>query len=416
VLGRGLRIPIEYKGEQPVVTVYNHYKWSSSIRHLVNEVLEIEKKLYSYPIRKEADYNFELHNIDYKKSEDIVETPQVEEYDFSKGFISLSSQAKRAEEETVYERAVTGIRRSKSTRIEYEMYPAGDVAQDVLNRLRIYDMEAGTAYSKKYDFDRILEIMGNSLERIGEKENIVNQENKQKILQAFGVIKRPKSKSLRYKIEPEKLVTIKTENLDRRSMGVGALRGEGAVFYDENSLKMGEEEDRKLLESVIEMFEDGQLHSAALTKVTNTYNFKTPSNVVFTSFKPERDFVKRLVRDENAKVIDAWIKSPDVGFYSIEYSWRKGEHPKQGNFNPDFFIKLENDILVVEIKTDGDISNENRAKLKYARAHFERLNKLQSNFKYYLKFLSPESYDHFFQALRSKKYQTFISKLEANLE
>jgi len=41
VLGRGLRIPPEYKGEQPVVTVFNHDNWSSSIKHLVNEVLEI---------------------------------------------------------------------------------------------------------------------------------------------------------------------------------------------------------------------------------------------------------------------------------------------------------------------------------------------------------------------------------------
>lgn len=416
VLGRGLRIPLEYKGEQPMVTVFNHDKWSSSIRHLVNEVLEIEKKLYSYPVTKDREYNFELQNIDYKKSEEIVETPYTEEYDFSKGFISLSTQARRAEEETVYERTVTGQRRTKSTLIEYEMYPTEEVAQDVLNRLKIYDMEAGTAYSKKYGFNRILTIIKNSLERIGEKENFVDQENKQKILQAFGVIRRPRSKSLRYKIEAENLITIKTENMDTRSLNVGALRGEGTVFYDENSLKLGEEEHRKLLESVIEMFEDGQLHSAALIKIHNIYNFKTPLNVIFTSFRPERDFVRRLIRDENAKVIDAWIKSLDVGFYKIEYSWRKGEHPKQGSFNPDFFIKRGNDILVVEVKTDGDVSDENKAKLKYARAHFDRVNHLQSKYRYYFKFLSPESYDHFFQALRAGKYQMFISKLEADLE
>ena len=36
VLGRGLRIPPKYRGEQPVVTVFNHDKWSGSIKHLVN--------------------------------------------------------------------------------------------------------------------------------------------------------------------------------------------------------------------------------------------------------------------------------------------------------------------------------------------------------------------------------------------
>jgi type III restriction enzyme len=58
----------------------------------------------------------------------------------------------------------------------------------------------------------------------------------------------------------------------------------------------------------------------------------------------------------------------------IEFSWCKGEHPKQGSFNPDFFIKVGNDIIVVEIKMDNDVSDENKAKLRYAREHFARVN------------------------------------------
>lgn len=413
VLGRGLRIPPKYKGEQPIVTVFNHDKWSSSIKHLVNEVLEIEKKLHSYPITKDKDYNFELCNIDYKKSEAIVETPRVEEYDFSKGFISLSTQARRVEKETTYERAITERRRAKRTVIEYEMYPAEKVVQEVSNKLKVFDMEAGTTYSKKYPFDWILTTVKNSLKKIGEKENIVSQENKQKILRAFGVIRRRKSKSLRYKIEAENLVTIKTENMDKRSLGVGVLRRDGSIFFDDHSFEGGDEEDRKLLK---ELLEDETLPRYALQKIDNVFNFKTQLNMVFTSFKPERKFVKKLIQEENAGVIDAWIKSLDVGFYSTEYSWRKGEHPKQGRFNPDFFIKKGDDILVVEVKTDGDVSDENKAKLKYARAHFDRVNNLQSKRRYYFKFLSPESYDLFFQALRAGRHQRFKSKLEADLE
>jgi hypothetical protein len=30
-----------------------------------------------------------------------------------------------------------------------------------------------------------------------------------------------------------------------------------------------------------------------------------------------------LLKEENAKAIDKWIKSRDKGFYEIEYSWRK---------------------------------------------------------------------------------------------
>jgi len=416
VLGRGLRIPPEYKGEQPVVTVFNHDKWSGSIKHLVNEVLEIEKKIHSYVIPKDKDYNFQLHNIDYKKSEEIVETPKVTEYNFSKGFISLSSQAPQVEEETIYERVVTETRRLKETLIEFEMYSIEEVAQIVHNRYKSWDMDEGTNYAKSYPFDKILTIIKNSLRKIGEKGNLVRQENKQKILQAFGVVRRKRSKSLRYRIEAKNLAIVNTKNMDKRPLGIGALRRDGSIFYDDHSLKIGEDDDKKLLKEIIAMFEDGELHSASLIKVRNTFNFKTPLNIVFASYKPERDFIRRLVSEENSKKIDAWIKSLDVGFYSVEYSWRKGEHPKQGSFNPDFFIKIGRNILVVEIKADTDISNENRAKLKYTKQHFNRTNELQSEYKYYFKFLSPSSYDLFFHDLREGKYKTFKSKIEAKLD
>jgi type III restriction enzyme len=416
VLGRGLRIPPEYKGEQPVVTVFNHDRWSSSIKHLVNEVLEIEKRIHSYVISKDKDYNFKIHNIDYKKSEEIVEIPKITEYDFSKGFISLSTQSPRIEEETTYERAVIEAMRVKRTLIEFKMYTAEDVAQTVYNRYKSWDMDEGTNYAQNYSFDKILTIIKNSFKKIGEKEDLVSQENKQKILQAFGVVRRKSSKSLRYKIEAETLFLTNTADIKKNTLGIGALRRDGSIFYDDYSLKIGEDDDKKLLKEIIEMFEDGQLHSASLIKIGNTFNFKTPLNIVLASYKPERGFIKRLVSEENAKKIDAWIKSLDVGFYSVEYSWRKGEHPKQGSFNPDFFIKIGRDILVVEIKADTDISIENKAKLKYAKQHFSRLNKLQSEYRYYFKFLSPSSYDLFFQELREGKYKTFKSKIEAEIE
>lgn len=417
VLGRGLRIPSQYKGEQPVVTVFNHDKWSSSIRHLVNEVLEIEKRLYSYPIPKDKDYNFVLHNINYDRTPKVVETPQVKEYVFSKGFITISTQDRVSESQTIYERAVTEEQKPKKTAIEYKMYPAEEVAQDVFNKLKSYDLELGTNYSQKYPFDKILAIVRNSLARKGEEDDLVSQENKQRFLQAFGVIQRKSAKSLRYEVEAdiENLYSIHTDDKDinKGSLGIGALRRDSSIFFDDYSLKEENEENRKLL---IELLEDENRLVRSLQQVENVFNFKTPLNMVFASYKPERDFIKRLVSEENAKYIDAWVKSPDIGFYSINYSWRKGEHPKQGSFNPDFFIKIGQDILVIEIKADGDVSDENKAKLKYAREHFNRVNSLPTGQHYYFKILSPESYDLFFQRLRDGKYQDFVSALEADLD
>ena len=46
-----------------------------------------------------------------------------------------------------------------------------------------------------------------------------------------------------------------------------------------------------------------------------------------------------------------------VGFYSIEYAWKKGNKPKRGEFSPDFFIKQGDQIFVVEIKDDEEIAD-----------------------------------------------------------
>jgi type III restriction enzyme len=414
VLGRGLRVPEVYKGNQPVVTVFNHDKWSGSIKHLVDEVLEIEKRINSYPVEKREDYNFDLYNIDYKRTEEEVQFPQEDPYELlKKGYITYSSQAEEVEKSTTYVRAISGEQDIKKTLIEFKMYSIEEVAHDVFNRLLIYDQEAGTNYSEQFPESKIAEIIKKSLERIDDKTGKLNETNRNQTLAAFGVIRRKGAKSLRLKIEAKELIKISTREIGKNSLGVGSLRRDSTVFYDDYSMSLGEVADRKLLR---ELEEDESLPRSALIKVTNKYNFKTPLNVALASYEPERRFIRGLTAEQTAQEIDAWIKSLDVGFYSIEYSWRKGEHPKQGSFNPDFFIKKGNDIVVVEIKMDNDVSDENRAKLRYAKQHFGRVNDLQQEQRYYFKFLSPESFDLFFKALRNGAYKDFKSELEAKLE
>ena len=112
-------------------------------------------------------------------------------------------------------------------------------------------------------------------------------------------------------------------------------------------------------------------------KEINPYLFRTPQNFVITSHAPEKKFVVELCNKDNAKNLISWIKSRDVGFYEIEYSYRFHNHQKQKKFNPDFFIKFERNgkifYLVVEIKDDDDDSIENKAKYKYGKIHFENL-------------------------------------------
>jgi len=120
--------------------------------------------------------------------------------------------------------------------------------------------------------------------------------------------------------------------------------------------------------------------------------------------------------------IDAWIKSRDQNFYSIEFSWRKGEHPTQSNFNPDFFLKSGDNIIVIEIKVDADDSDENKAKYYSAKKHFETLNeelkKAKIKQRYFFHFLSPSSYTEFTQHLIDGRLfdRKFKSELEYLLE
>ena len=135
----------------------------------------------------------------------------------------------------------------------------------------------------------------------------------------------------------------------------------------------------------------------------------------------ERRFIKALLEPQNVRCYDAWLKSTATRFYEIDYAWKKGEHPKRGKFNPDFFIKVGDLIVVVEVKGDEELrepSEENRKKNEYAVAHFDRVNdhlKQEGNpVRYKFTFLNAGYFNKFFQSLRDGKIANFRSELDVN--
>lgn len=421
VLGRGLRIPEVYSGQKPVVTVFNHDRWSGRIKHLVDEVLEIEKRVYSYPVEKKQDYHFTIHNLDYAKLTETEEYKQKKEYEFTKGFITLIRQSPALERETEYVRAVTGESRRKKTLVKYKMFSIDDIAEQLHNRFKSIDMETAqtenpTNYAEKYDLDWLRRLIRNSLDRIGEKGGQISDENRQRIYQAFGVIHRAAAKAVRYRMSPKALVEINTRKRNKSSVGYAAIkRGEATIFCDDLTFKFSDEES---LTFIKDLENDETRPVSAMERIDSIYNFKSPLNLAISDHKPERLFIRRLITYENSKAIDSWLKSTDQDFYPIEYSWKKGEHPKRGRFNPDFFIKKDDNILAIEIKGDEEIrepSDENKAKYKAAKTHFKTLNEQQDKLKYYFNFLTPEDYDYYFDHLRNANF-SFSSKLDAELE
>ncbi|NUM48822.1 MAG: hypothetical protein HUU38_29300 [Anaerolineales bacterium] len=419
VLGRGLRVPDAYKGEKPEVIVFNHDAWSSRIKHLVDEVMEVEKRVVSYPIEKSANYHFILHHLDYTKTQVIEEYPQTKEYEFGKDPIKLISQAPALERETTYERVVSGDHRTKKTLVKYRMSTIEEVAEAIHYRFASIDLEneGETNYADKYSLDWLKRLIKESLLRVGENENQISEENRQRLYAAFGTLHRSTNQRVRYKITPAAIKKINTTERPQNSAGVGSIRkGFVTVFADEHSLETNDEEALKLLN---EIRDDETLPRSAFDFVNNSYLFKTPLNVVLADHKPEREFVRHLIKPENSKAIEAWIKSVDQKFYDIEYSWRKGEHPIRGYFNPDFFIKKGDDILVIEIKGDEEIQDpslENKGKYRDGKKHFETVNKQQSESHYFFHFLAPKDYDLFFRSLRDGNYATFVSRLDDALD
>ena len=206
-------------------------------------------------------------------------------------------------------------------------------------------------------------------------------------------------------------------------MALGNLRHNATVYYSSDYKTEIDEKNLELLNIVIE---DESLPRSA-SKEINKFLFKTPLDLTFTKVTPERNFVKELCETNNAEKIESWLKSRDMNFYSIEYSITSvgGKHSKIQSFNPDFFIKLKDGktahFIVIEIKSDGDVSEENKAKLKYGVQHFKDLNKelekQKIDEKYHFHFLSPNSYDVFFDHLRNgiiKEFE-FRSDLEDKL-
>lgn len=415
VLGRGLRVPDEYKGERPVVTVFNHDAWSGRIRQLVDEVLEIESRLFSEIVEKEQDYNFVVHNIDYTKTQEAEAHESSGEYDFSKGFVSLVSQVSQLERETTYSRAVTGTQRQKRTLVKYRMFTIDSVAEHIHSKFRAIDLEEGTDYGTKYSFEWLRELIVASLKRVGETKDQVSEENRQRLQAAFGVVHRKSSQTVRYLSTANGLTEVSTRDRHRDGANISGLRrGDTSLFFDDDAFALSDEVTQAVLKEVID---DETLPRSAFDHVANKFNFKTPQNLVIANHKPERLFIKELVKPENAKNLDGWIKSTDQDFYPIEYGWRKGEHFKRGFFNPDFILRADATILVVEIKADDEIddpSDENRAKFAAATAHFAAVNDLDSGANYRFHFLSPKDYDAFFQFLRNQNFD-YSSSLDAAL-
>ena len=82
-------------------------------------------------------------------------------------------------------------------------------------------------------------------------------------------------------------------------------------------------------------------------------------------------------------------------------------------------MKEKGEIMVVELKAEGDTNQRNKAKYRDGKAHFDSLNKkLKENgidWEYHFYFLSPEDRTELFQAIRDVRHKHWKSGLMQEL-
>lgn len=416
VLGRGLRRPPALT-DQPIVYVFNHERWGPEIEELVAEVLDVETTISQRPTDGRDAPHFDLHNLEFDEVPTGMKAKKVEKpVDIEK--IKLRPQ--RDHDETTTFRSATGSGRvDLTTRVVHKRYPVSDVVADVRERLRDADKRLDTKLAAAYPKKRVEQLIVDALKRLKLDGTEVTQENRQLILSAFGSLQqKTKRPGAELKRKPIGLATANTSDMRPVRGRISALTSNLGLFYDGESPKLGTEDDAAALKKAEEI-----TVPTWLTKVSNSFLFKSPVNLVLTSHFPEKAFVEALLDKDNADAVRSWVKAPDTGFYTIEFSYKKTPESKRkaGEFNPDFFIWLEenDEVVVVETKADSDDSPINVGKLEAARAHFKVVNDHLAaegaERRYQFHFLSPSDYDGFFDALRAGESADFVSGLQGAL-
>ena len=158
-----------------------------------------------------------------------------------------------------FEQAVTGDHSKFGTALQHKTHSFEDVAEEMYRRLQSIDQETKdaddpqdrTQYTKKFSRDRCLDIVTSSARRAKIKSGKITEENRQKILQALGPLRRKLAKRVVYKLRANALQNFSTK--ERQTMSVSAAelrRGDKTVFYTPDCEKTLPDEQKEFFNLV----------------------------------------------------------------------------------------------------------------------------------------------------------------------
>ncbi len=482
VLGRGLRIPrklsevdIATKDTYPMLTVTNHEKFADQIKELVYSVTNSDMFIISEPLKSLEDplwrgkYHFNVLNLNYISGEKIEEAPKEPPQPQSRELILEKFDQK--ENLTIFFDKGT-----KKYRLNRQAITLDSIVDALYRRFKgreyegiHFDFGNGEQFRCPTE-EEIRNTIIAAMETADIEPNGLTDENRKQIDLFFNQFL-PRGTKIRTPINiTGNIEPINTLKIEKSSLRVGELERDATAFISDQFESEVDEKTKALIKYITEDREttlgSGQIRlgfedpNNLLTKyqsivsplvegdprppyIVKSEALKTPHSTVLVSYYPEKEFVFRLLGLH--EFIDSWIKSPDKGFYSIEYEyWKGGKDRVLRSFNPDFFIKIDLDkylkvlklkdpsanlekikslqdmgfetvIKVVEIKSDEDDDEATPAKEAKATEHFMSLNKKISE-------CNPMDIDkdyrdtvkqfYTFDLLKPGSYAAWFSKLE----
>ena len=237
VLGRGLRVPEVYKSPQPKVVVFNHKAWSSKIKRLVDEVLEIETRVNSVIISEgtRSEYHFSVKNINYSTEQTTIDKPTDScSVDFTRLMtegIVLESQSISVERGTTYETIMGGASRERNYAIRNITWTIDEVVDKLFEEFEQREWEGKTLKLGEDEYTQnalpprtvIENIIRLSMKKRGNNGEEVIETNVHKILSAFTPLLRKNKKTIISRAIANDVFDIKTATLAKQSTSVAML-------------------------------------------------------------------------------------------------------------------------------------------------------------------------------------------------
>lgn len=483
VLGRGLRIPrkvihADILQTYPWLTVTNHEKFADHIRELMDSVTNSDMYITSEPLKHidkdswRSKHHFSLFNLNYISGVKLEDMPEEDKLPISNRTLVLTKYD--IDENITIER----IKGTDKYTLKKKSVSVDSLVDALYRRFKGREYEVihfdfgNGKYNRCPEEDEIRNTILTAMEKAGISDKGLTDDNKKQIDLFFNQFLPSGTKKRVFENIKGDIIPTSTKKLESSSVRVGELERDATAFLSESYEEEVDEKTKALLKHLCEyrkpkeqegaqqdfsfvdatgLLEKHKDYVCSLIKrddrppyKVNPSVFKTPQSTILVSHHPEKEFVFLLL--EHYQYLEAWIKSPDKGFYSIDYEyWKGGKDRVRRGFNPDFFIKINLDnyiailkekgtikhldelntlqdkgvetiIRVVEIKSNDDDEEATPAKAEWAKAHFDAVNAkllepLPGNFAqeyikdtkqfYTFDLLKPEGYIQWFQKLCS---------------